>query len=306
MLVTAGTPALPTRGMSNSLPKTTTVPVVTVWWKGTVTALSSITHGGLSRGTITLLRREVLVRDGKLVEVPVISGNAWRGRLRRTGEELTRQVLRYEGQIPLAAAHALRGGGSLVKRTGEPLSGSRLQRARFLLPQLAVFGGAAGRTIDGALMVGKLLPQVAETDHLTGRKGSLSAFQLVQLEEFTRVDESATAATAALLPPPEAEQPEDALEAAGSVVYGIETFPAGATFSTWLSLERVHPVAAAFFTEVLTTWSTTGRLGGRGASGHGRVTTNLTCIGADQDLPDWRAHLVEHREEILDVIRSLA
>lgn len=278
------------------------VAVCTLAWEGTVTAASSITHGGLTRGTITLLRRETLVRDGQLFEVPVISGNAWRGRLRRTGEELTRQVLRYEGQLSLAAAHALRGGGTLVKRSGEPLSGARLQRARALLPQLAVFGGAAGRTIDGALMVGKLLPHVAETDHLTGRKGSLSAFSLVQLEEYTRVDEGATSATAALIDDAADAAP---LAGAGSLVYGIETFPAGTTFSTWLRLERVSPLAAAFFLDVLQHWAATGRLGGRGSSGHGKVLTDLHCTGVPPVLPDWRTHLLEHRDEVLDVIRAL-
>ena len=37
---------------------------VTASWAGTLTALSSIAHGGQTRGTITLLRREQLLVDG--------------------------------------------------------------------------------------------------------------------------------------------------------------------------------------------------------------------------------------------------
>lgn len=101
----------------------------------------SIAHGGETRGTITLLHRELVVQpDGRTVHIPIVSGNAFRGRLRRVGEELLRDTLRYEGQLPLAAAHALRGGGSLPKTSGQPLSGRRLADLRALVPHVGVFG----------------------------------------------------------------------------------------------------------------------------------------------------------------------
>lgn len=94
----------------------------TITWSGTLTALSSIAHGGETRGTITLLRRELVAspeRDG-LLSLPIISGNTFRGRLRRLGEELLRDELRYEGLLTPAAAHALRGGGALACLTHLP------------------------------------------------------------------------------------------------------------------------------------------------------------------------------------------
>jgi hypothetical protein len=82
----------------------------TVTWDGTLTAISSIAHGGETRGTITQLRRELIVQpDGQPVYVPVVSDNSLRGRLRRMGEELLRDALQYEGELSLSAAHALRG-----------------------------------------------------------------------------------------------------------------------------------------------------------------------------------------------------
>ena len=48
----------------------------TTQWEGTLTALSSIAHGGETRGTITLLRRELVCSSsGELVHVPIVSGN---------------------------------------------------------------------------------------------------------------------------------------------------------------------------------------------------------------------------------------
>lgn len=105
------------------------VPVIT--WAGTLTATSSIAHGGQTRGITTLLRREMIRQpDGVLAQVPIISGNALRGRLRRIGEELLRGQLGYDGELSPGAAHLLRGGGALVKTGREPLSGSRLARVR--------------------------------------------------------------------------------------------------------------------------------------------------------------------------------
>jgi len=142
----------------------------TVTWTGTLTATSSIAHGGETRGTITLLRRELVsLPEGSLVHVPIVSGNTLRGRLRRVGEELLRDAVGYDGQLHPAAAHALRGGGSLAKTSHEPLSGNRLQRLRELVPQIGVFGGAGGGTIiNGALDVGKVVPHLSETVHITG------------------------------------------------------------------------------------------------------------------------------------------
>ena len=51
----------------------------TIRWEADLTALSSIAHGGEQLGTICLLRREkVLLPDGQLLLVPVISGNSLR------------------------------------------------------------------------------------------------------------------------------------------------------------------------------------------------------------------------------------
>ena len=139
----------------------------TIRWAGTVTAVSSIAHGGQQLGTTTLLRREkMLLADGRIDYVPVISGNTFRGWLRRVGEDLLREQLRYDGQLSLTAAHALRGGGALAKTSGRALAGQRLATLRSLVPQIGVFGCAAGGSVvNGCLQVGKVVPLVTEVAH---------------------------------------------------------------------------------------------------------------------------------------------
>jgi hypothetical protein len=291
----------------------------TTLWDGTLTALSSIAHGGVTRGTITLLRRELVsAPNGDLVHVPIVSGNTFRGRLRRLGEELLRDAVGYEGLLHPAAAHALRGGGSLAKTGHEPLSGNRLQQLRELVPQIGVFGAAGGGTIiNGALDVGKVVPQLSETQHITGVTTTRSAFTATQLEAYTRQDDGdghdfagviSSTETGAELIFGDDGQPEPVLRGGNQMLFHIETFPVGTVFSTWLRLRRPSPLEMAFFLEVLETYRSDGRLGGRVGIGHGQVRANLTidATSSDEDLPDWRAVVAQNREEILTALQGLS
>lgn len=276
----------------------------TIRWTGTLTALSSIAHAGDTRGTVTLLRREKVSGPHGMVDVPVVSGNTLRGRLRRLGEELLRDAVRYEGHLHPAAAHALRGGGSLAKTGHEPLSGSRLQQLRALVPQIGVFGAAGGGTIiSGALSVGKVVPQLAETAAITGVASRLSAFRATQLEPYTRQSDVAGHGFAEVLSDGSEPGPDG-----NQMLFQIETFPAGTVFSTWLTLHRPSPLEASFFLDVLEAYRVEGRLGGRVAIGHGRVQSDLW---PDWEIPveelvDWRDEVESHREEILEALGGLA
>lgn len=308
----------------------------TITWRGTMTATSSIAHGGETRGTHTLLRREVILQPEthRPLHIPVISGNSFRGLLRRTGEELLRETLCYDHQLPLPVAHALRSGGSLVKSSREPLSGRSLAELRDLIPQIGVFGAAGGgRIIDGCLQVGKVVPLYRETAHITPGHPTAgaslpAAFDSVQLETYVRHDDTDTHAGATLLnstrTPVDADgRPDlDALDglttppapsitdtsatggASQLMRFSIETYPAGTTFSTWLHLAHASPIEAAFFVDVLERYRSTARLGGRAAIGHGTVTCNLEANAPAPDT-DWRAHVTENRAAALDALGAL-
>lgn len=283
-------------------------------FEGTFTALSSIAHGGQTRGLVSLLRREQFrLPDGRTLMLPLVSGNAVRGHLRRIGEELTRCALDYEGQIPLSAAHVLRaGGGSLAKTTREPLSGSRLRDLRALVPQFLIFGGSAGRTYSGALSVGKALPHLEELEHLTGHPGP-GAFAATQLETYGMRDETSTTqfhALTGLQLDPDGSVDLTALPepGAGSMLYRIETFPAGTLLQFQAYLSLVPPLAHAFFLDVLAEHDRRGHLGGHAATGLGRTRLHWSATTTPGPPPpvDWRAHLAEHRQEAIDALGWLA
>lgn len=269
-----------------------------ITWTGTATALTSISHAGDTRGTLTLLRRERIIQpDDTIAEIPIISGNCLRGTLRRHAEEQLRDVLDYTGQLSLAAAHTLRAGGSLTKTSnGEPLSGSRLATLRALIPVIGIFGAATtGRIIDGCLQVGKLIPHLAETVHITGAPTTRTAFDTVQIEYYTQADTSHEHNS------PANPDEEPTLQ---PMRYGIETFPTGTRFAVHLHLNRPTPLEAAFFTDLLTSYTRRATVGGRLGIGHGRLHLDLAT---NQPPPkvNWRTQLAGQRAEALTALAGL-
>lgn len=278
----------------------------TVHWSVALTALSSITHGERTLGTMTLLRRETIIGPtGEPVEIPLVSGNAFRSALRRTAEELFRDAVGYEGRLGYAAAATLRGGGRLAKTSGEPLTGRALHETRRLIPVLRVFGGAAaGSPIGGCLQVGKVLPHLAETAHLTDPTASTPAIRATQTETYTRTDQAAAANIDELCTEDTEKQ-----DRTPPMLFRIETFPAGTRFSSWIRLERATDLEVAFTRDVLARYGDHAILGGRAAIGHGRVSLDLTdelVAGAKPDPKvSWRTFVDDHRSEILTALDRL-
>lgn len=247
-------------------------------WDGVATAMSSISHGGETLGTVNYLRREAFLTPDGRRDIPVISGNSVRGVLRDTGarmlwEELGRPTL------PVPVMNALWAGGSLVKAKTAPLSGQRLADLRAMVAHVGVFGAAGGgRILDGALTVGKLVPVCAQTAHVlpdtlkapTGGAGLPDIHDLLQIEYYSRIPDTVRAADAI------APLAEDANPDEGLMRYGTETFIAGTRFHTMFALTNATEVEYQFFTDLLDEWLPHATVGGKTGRGHGRVSFALT------------------------------
>lgn len=275
-------------------------------WEIEMTARSPISHRGELIGTTAIGRRmKILQADGSVELVPVISGNSFRGVLRRIGEELLRDVLGYEGQLPLAVAHTLRNGGAIVKTQAEPITGRRLHHLRELIPQISVFGGAVGAApIDGCLRVGHVVPIVTEAAPILRREypGPLpSRFDIEALESYSHLDD-VTAGHAGNTVDPAAES-----GGSGSPVmrYDIETLAPGTRFESWVQLSRGSDLDHAFAADVLTEFTRSGWLGGRTGIGHGQIATTLTPPADSGPVVDWREIIAARRDEALQMLLSL-
>lgn len=259
--------------------------------EGVVTLCSSVSHGGEHAGTTGFLRREKIIQpDGRPTQVPVISGNAVRGLLRDISAGITFELL-GRPELPLPVFDFLWSGGALAKAgAGHAITTSELRELRRLVPHVGLFGGAGGgRIIEGRVQIGKMTPICQETAHLlpagAAGEGELpSIWDLTQIEEFTRRDD--------------AKRPqltEQALadngdsvdrEVAQQMRYGIQTLAAGARLHWWLAMSGVSDLEVAQLRATLGEWVRSGcHIGGRSATGHGRLHT---------ELPGW----VEHTPEL--------
>ncbi|WP_301851017.1 RAMP superfamily CRISPR-associated protein [Rhodococcus pyridinivorans] len=276
--------------MSNATPR----------WDLEITAKSPVVHRGEMSGTTALLRRMKIVQpDGTFELVPVVSGNSLRGVLRRIGEELLRDVLEYEGQLPLHVAHLLRNGGALAKSSAEPLTGRRLHEFRELVPHVSVFGGAVGSApISGCLRVGHVLPLVAEAAPALRYEYEHelpSVFDVLSQESYSHADDPGPGLDTTL--PPSSGSPLMRFE--------IEAFAPGTKFESWVLLDRGSELDHAFAADVLTEFTRRGWLGGRTATGHGQVSTYISPDPAADVTVDWRAVLAERRDDAMAALLGL-
>lgn len=270
---------------------------VTRRWDLTVTALSPVSHRTETVGTTSLLRRtKVVGPDGGVELVPVVSGNSFRGVLRRLGEELLGDVLEYEGQLPLSVAHILRNGGAIVRSSAEPITGARLRELRSLVPLLSVFGGAVGAApIAGCLQVGHVVPVIEEARPLLrGEYPSRlpSRFDVESLDSYSHLDDAGHGAA-------------QGDSASMLMRFEVEAFAAGTRFESWVNIARGSELDHAFVVDVLAEFVRRGWLGGRSAIGHGQVRTVANPDLMSEPVIDWRAHIRDSRDEVMAALAGL-
>ena len=258
-------------------------------WEATVSATSSIAHGGEALGAVTYLRRERYLSQEGLIDVPIISGNAWRGLLRRTAADIWWDAV-GQPKLTLAVMHAIWAGGALAKSSGSPITGGRVQEVRQVCPVIGLFGASGGgRILDGALQVGKMVPVCMETRDMLAREFSEesslpSLWDITQIEylsKFASVLEHRDAvvedaATSDSLPPAR---------------FGVETFVAGTRFSTWLAGQWLTPVEMSFLIDVVRQYSAAARVGGYQRMGLGSITFDWQGFPDGDEYPDWRDHI---------------
>lgn len=169
----------------------------TLIFEGVMTALTSISHIGETRGIVSSLRREkAVLADGSIELIPTISGNSIRGILRDKGMMHMLRLLGYgeDCGIDLNAFYFLLSGGALESTGKRGLDISEARKWRDPIPLVAIFGGAMGNQImPGKLNVGKAIPICYETAHLIPERYATnlcSVWDLCQEEPYTRRDDA--------------------------------------------------------------------------------------------------------------------
>jgi hypothetical protein len=255
-------------------------------WPARITATSSIAHGGEPLGTVTYLRRERFLSADGLIEIPVISGNAWRGLLRRTAADLWWEAA-GRPKLTTAVMHAIWSGGALAKSSGSPITGGRVQEVRRACPVIALFGASGGgRILDGSLQVGKMLPICQETLPMLPRPRPAetppSLWDLTQIEYFSKI-------------PSVLEHRDAVIDDAGvndplpPARFGVETFVMGTQFSTWLAGEWLTDLEMDFLLEALEIYGAAARVGGYQRMGMGSIDISWEGLPPRSSAAGWRS-----------------
>jgi len=170
--------------------------------EGILTALSPVFQGGNEKtGSTVLLNRLKFVVGDKPTDVPIISGNSMRGRMRRF---ITRDFLEKVGYtMDLSQKsyqklyHTLFAGGVLTSAEEESASGTidlslKSKLIKYVLP-LRLFGASySNQMIEGRALVGHMLPICRELKEYTGIDSDISFYQLITRAFQTRRDELRT------------------------------------------------------------------------------------------------------------------
>ncbi|HOO03954.1 MAG TPA: hypothetical protein PLJ11_04445 [Methanomassiliicoccales archaeon] len=278
-------------------------------YRGYLIAKSPLHHGGDEQSGATALvrRHKYLSSDGRVLNVPVISGNSIRGNMRRMvmGDMLYR--IGY-GELKNAKVyHMLFAGGSLesvdVGDSGKIDVGMK-KKYRLGIPPLGLFGTSIGnQMIEGRLKVGHAIPlckeiapmlapdgevrQLADLKDIISSARQRSYYELLGHDFQTRRDDLH-------------EEREEG-EAAHQMKVDLETVAMGTVFEHTFALWNTSPIEAAVLGRAMELWRTRPYVGGKSGSGYGRV-------GIYYDVPDqapWLNYMREHADDLKTIIADL-
>lgn len=245
--------------------------------QGVCTALSSISHNGGEKNGVTIqLRREKFAqRDGTISEVPVVSGNSIRGKIRDIAaiDVLTKSD-NTKIQVDADSFNLLFSGGSLENVGSKSLDIEKVRKLREDIPMLSVLGCSVGNVImPGQVDIGKLIPICKETMDLIppefhGDNELKTCWEYCQVEMNTRKDDTKDENKRKFI---KKEDLTDELRG-GQMMYHTETLIAGTRFFWQVSLRDTNEIETGAFLSSLQQWlNQSSQVGGNGRVGHGKL-----------------------------------
>jgi hypothetical protein len=234
---------------------------------GTLDALSPLVHGGDEKTGSTPVLRSLTHWDpltAQHVRLPFLSGNAIRGVLRRL---VMHDLLAQLGYTLTSAKlhHALLTGGVLesTDETAGVIDLPFRRQVRDALPPLGLFGTALGnQMLPGCLRVEHAIPYCAEYRAYLGAAADDPRAQH-GVRTFTDV------AFATRRDDLRAERATD--EQAQQMLVEFEAFIPGTRFQHGFVLAYASALEASCLGHVLTLWQAQPFLGGKSASGYGKL-----------------------------------
>jgi hypothetical protein len=260
---------------------------------GTITTLSPLSHNSdESASTETKFRRMPFMVSGQRHDVPVYSGNAFRGILRRIA---ARQLCDAIGLKPVPKLYYLLFTGGMLEKgsSSKVVDVSARRELRANVPMLSLFGGGCGSFIlAGKMRIGALIPRCADVAQYLSATENISYHELTETVFYTRRDDLED----------KEERAKDAQ--AQQMKYEVECIIPGVTLEHTMHVDSDDEIELSCFGAALSELIERGQIGGKGNVGHGRVAMHY-----HEDIPSggaYRAWLVERKDTITAFLESLA
>jgi CRISPR/Cas system CSM-associated protein Csm3 (group 7 of RAMP superfamily) len=272
--------------------------------RGIHTALSPVFHGGSEKtGAVVLLNRLKFIVDGKPTDVPIISGNQVRGRLRRLLTADFLELADYKMDLSQKSYqklyHTLFAGGVLEAVEEESESAVvdlnlKFRIVKYVLP-LRLFGCSyANQMIEGRVLVGHMLPVCRELKDYTGIDSDISFYQLIARAFQTRRDELRVART---------EEEEQAVQA----LIEYECFAPGTKFYHEIRLETTREeelLDLSTLYRAVELWKQNPFIGGKSSIGFGKLRIEYEWPRPVNSKP-YMEFVEKNRDEIVKVLEEL-
>lgn len=234
---------------------------------GFITAISPIHHGGNEKaGNQALIRRQTYIVDQAPVEIPVISGNAIRGVLRRMIWDDLLERVGYT-LTSMKIYHMLFTGGILEavdSKDSGVIDIEMKKKLRAELPPLAVLGTALGNQMfEGKLKCAIAQPMCAELREFLPDLPEFkppSIYELVSFDFMTRLDD--------------VKEARQEGEAAHQMLMNFEVINPGTVFVHSFVLDNPSDVEKGVLARALNMWREKPYVGGKSGVGYGTVKLN--------------------------------
>ena len=257
---------------------------------------SPLLHFGDERmGTMQVARTMKFKVNEKYVDIPVFSGNAFRGELRRIAmnDYLKKLEIKEEG-ISAKLYYTLFTGGTLT-------SGSRFteiakkREMRRMCPPLSLFGTAIGDQIpEGKLKVSIFKPICKELNEYNNKKSEISFYEMLQDIFYTRRDD--------LKSKDENIKKKKKNENAQQMKYEAQCLSAGTILEGSIIIENSNEMESSCLYSILENFRKNSFIGGKSSTGHGEVKV-IQDINGKSD--DYYKFLEENKEEIINWLRRV-
>ena len=254
---------------------------------------SPLCHFGDERmGTMQVLRTMKFLVGDKYIDVPVYSGNAFRGILRRYSMKYYIDLLELPDGISTKLFYMLFSGGAITSGTRyEKIEDKREMRK--MCPPLALFGTAIGDQItEGKLKCGILKPICNELNDYNTSQSDISIYNMLEDIFYTRRDDLKSQSKIEI----KIKEKEKKNEHPIQMKYEIQTLSTGTILEGKIIIENENNIEKACIFSTLHQLDKIPYIGGKSATGHGEI--ELTYNKEAFDL--YEQYIKENKNKIIE------